>query len=59
MTEFRHFIKGIQIQGNNREAFEIFSRWFFENGPVWSTQVETVWFGDNRPDVWVPGVGMV
>ena len=29
MAEFRQFIKGIQTQGNNRKAFEIFSEWFF------------------------------
>ena len=59
MAEFRQFIKDIQTQGNNGKAFEIFSEFFLENSPYWSTQVETVWLWDNWPDIWLPGAGMV
>ena len=58
MAEFRKFIKGIQVQGNDGKAFEVFCKWFLENDPYWSTQVDTVWLWNNWPDKWGPDRGI-
>ena len=49
---FRQLIKGIQEQGNNGKAFEVFCMWFLENDPYWNTQAETVWMWDKWPYKW-------
>ena len=52
IARFRQLIKGIQEQGNNGKAFEVFCMWFLENDPYWNTQAETVWMWDKWPYKW-------
>ena len=57
ITGFRQLIKGVQEQGNNGKAFEVFCKWFLENDHYLKTQAETKWLWDKWPYKWgTPGV---
>ena len=58
MASFTDFIQSIRADGNDGKAFEVFSKWFLENDPEWSTQVDEAWLWNEWPDKWGPDCGI-
>ena len=58
MATFREFIKSIQSDGNDGQAFEHFCKWFLLNDPYWKTQVDKAWLWDEWPERWGPDCGI-
>ena len=58
MATFREFIKSIQSDGNDGQAFEYFCKWFLLNDPYWKTQVDKAWLQDEWPERWGPDCGI-
>ena len=58
MATFREFIKSIQADGNDGQAFEHFCKWFLLNDPYWKTQIDKAWLWDEWPDRWGPDCGI-
>lgn len=53
MGNFVNFFNTLSPDPNRRgKQFEHFVKWFLENDPQWSTQVEKVWLWDQYPDNW-------
>ena len=58
MAAFREFIRSIQADGNDGQAFEHFCKWFLLNDPYWKTQVDKAWLWDEWPERWGPDCGI-
>mgnify|MGYP001328210987 FL=1 len=58
MTSFNEFIRSIQTDGNDGQAFEHFCKWFLLNDPYWKTQVDKAWLWDEWPERWGPDCGI-
>ena len=53
MGSFVSFFNTFSPDSNQRgKQFEHFVKWFLENDPQWSTQVDEVWLWDEYPDSW-------
>lgn len=53
MGNFTDFFNTFSPDSNRRgKQFEYFVKWFLENDPQWSTQVDRVWLWDQYPDNW-------
>ncbi|MDA9159820.1 Helicase associated domain protein, partial [Rhodobacteraceae bacterium] len=58
MAGFNEFIRSIQADGNDGQAFEHFCKWFLFNDPYWKTQVDKAWLWDEWPERWGPDCGI-
>lgn len=53
MGNFANFFNTFSSDTNERgKQFEQFVKWFLENDPQWSTQVDQVWLWDQYPNNW-------
>jgi predicted helicase len=58
MATFNEFIQSIKADGNDGKVFEkVFCKWFLENDPYWTTQVNRVWLFSESPIKWGPDNG--
>ncbi len=55
LATFDQFIASLQRdfgeQGKGK-SFEVFCKWFLENDPSWSAEVDKVWLWEDYPDKW-------
>lgn len=53
MSTFDQFLSSLDPDSGKRgKQFEYFVKWFLENDPQWSTQVDQVWLWDEYPNSW-------
>ena len=58
MSTFNEFLSSFGLENAKGNKFEYFIKWFLNNEPAWSTQVEQVWLWDEYPDRWGPDCGI-
>jgi superfamily II DNA or RNA helicase len=58
MADFDTFLTSIRQEPSYGKACEAFVKWFLQNDPEWSTQVDEVWQWEEWPDRWGPDCGI-
>ena len=55
MATIDQFLTSLRDEFGEQKAgkkFEVFCKWFLENDPEWSKQIDKVWLWDDYPDKW-------
>jgi predicted helicase len=56
---FVNFLKSFSADAHARgKQFEHFVKWFLQNDPEWSTQVDQIWLWDEWPQRWGADCGV-
>ena len=55
MASFDQFITSLRQEFGEQDAgkkFEVFCKWFLENDPQWSKEIDKIWLWDDYPNKW-------